>query len=512
MKINNPIISGFYPDPSVCYADGFFYLVCSTFQYFPGIPLFRSTDMITWEQIGHVLTRDSQLDLSEARASQGLFAPTIRYHEGRFYMIVTHVNNGGNFIVHTEDIMGEWSDPIFINHGGIDPSLLFDGDKVYYTGTGVDAQGKSGIFQCEIDIMTGEVLTESRCICYGSGGRYVEGPHLYHIGDYYYLLMAEGGTEYGHMITFFRSRDPYGPFESCPHNPILTNRNLGGYAIQGSGHGDLIQDENSQWWMVHLAFRQTSKWNQFHHLGRETFLEPVVWTHDGWIDVGVDGTCRSQYVHDESGWFVQEMTDEETGKIRQNWIMNATEVSHVRNPKRENYQLYENGCFKLKGTKDDLTSFGYPTFAGLRQKAFQFLLDYNIDIIECVVGQEVGFTVYMDEHHHYDIGIKKEKEGTAVFLKLVIGGHSVLLREDAVMTDKIRVRIESTSTNYAFYYEVLSEEEKTVSHEKQFLGEALSKYLSSEVAEGFTGVLVAAYCIGDEQGNSGWAVFEPTGR
>lgn len=502
MNIKNPIISGFYPDPSVCYADGYFYLVSSTFQFFPGIPLFRSSNMIDWEQIGHVLTRKSQLNLMDSKASQGLFAPTIRYHEGRFYMIVTHVNDGGNFFVYTDDIMGEWSDPIYVPHQGIDPSLFFEGDKVYYTGTGQDENGVSGIFQCEIDIHTGQLITESRCIGRGSGGRYVEGPHIYHIGEYYYLLMAEGGTEYGHMITLFRSKDPYGPFEGCPNNPILTNRNLGGYVIQGSGHGDLIQDQEGRWWMVHLAFRQTGKWRQFHHLGRETFLEPVQWTEDGWLKVGVDRTCRAGYRFENNTWIIQEQSVQEEEQLEQHWKLNPIDMCFLRNPIHENYKIDIDGKFALKGSMDTLNGFGTPTFLGMRQKEFNCNVVYKVEAESMYVGQETGFTVYMDEFHHYDLKISKDLDGYYVSLSITIGGKSMQEKEIHLKNGSIGLRIKSVSDLYYFYVE----DEKG---EEVCLGNVQSKYLSSEVAEGFTGVVIAGYCIADGEGQSAWISFEP---
>lgn len=502
MNFKNPIISGFYPDPSVCYAEGYFYLVNSTFQYFPGIPLFRSSNMIDWEQIGHVLTRKSQLNLTEAKASQGLFAPTIRYHGGRFYMIVTHVNDGGNFFVYTDDIMGEWSDPIYVPHQGIDPSLFFEGDKVYYTGTGQDENGVSGIFQCEIDILTGKLITKSRCITYGSGGRYVEGPHLYHIGEYYYLLIAEGGTEYGHMITFFRSKDPYGPFESCPNNPILTNRNLGGYYIQGAGHGDLIQDKEGKWWMVHLAFRQTGKWRQFHHLGRETFLVPVEWTKDGWIKAGVDGTCRSGYTYSMGQWSIDEQSMDETERPEQNWKLNEVEMCFLRNPIIENYKVESEGKFSLKGSKDSLNEMGTPTFLGMRQKENKCNISYRIQADKMYLGQEAGFTVYMDEDHHYDLKICKESPGYLASLAITVGGKTLKEKEIQFKHSSISVRVRSDSDYYYFYVENELGEEVS-------LGEVKTKYVSSEVAEGFTGVIIAGYCIANRDGESGWIGFEP---
>src|SRR5690625_3969660 len=232
MKYNNPVIKGFYPDPSVCKVDDTYYLVCSSFQYFPGVPLFESKDLVNWEQIGHCLTRESQVQLEKINSSGGVFAPTIRYHNGRFYMTTTNDTTGQNFYVWTDDIYGEWSDPIFVDQDGIDPSLYFEGDKVYFMSNGTDDFGVGGIVQCEIDIATGQKLTPSRSIWQGTGGRFLEAPHLYKIDGKYYLLAAEGGTEYGHMVTYARGDSPYGPFESYPHNPVLTNRNLGTYEIQ----------------------------------------------------------------------------------------------------------------------------------------------------------------------------------------------------------------------------------------------------------------------------------------
>lgn len=206
MRYQNPVVTGFYPDPSVCEANGKYYLVCSSFQYFPGVPLFESDDLINWTQIGHVLTRPTQVQLAHVPSSGGVFAPTIRYNNGRFYMVTTNDTTHENFYVWTDDIHGEWSDPITIDQGGIDPSLLFDNGHVYFISNGADDMGVGGVSQCEIDIETGRKLAPSRCIWQGTGGRYLESPHMYRIGGWYYLMAAEGGTEYGHMIVLARGQ------------------------------------------------------------------------------------------------------------------------------------------------------------------------------------------------------------------------------------------------------------------------------------------------------------------
>ena len=298
MNYKNPIIRGFHPDPSVCRANGKYYLVCSSMQYFPGVPIFESDDLINWKKIGNCLTRPSQIHLEKVRSSGGVFAPTIRYNNGRFYMTTTNDSTHQNFYVWTDDIYGEWSEPVFVDQGGIDPSLLFDDDgKVYFMSNGADDEGNYGITVCEIDIDTGKKLSKSKTVWKGSGGRYLESPHLYKINGRYLLLAAEGGTEYGHMVTYAVSDSVFGEYKGYDKNPVLTNRNLGGYEIQGIGHGDLIEDYNGNWWIVCLGFRQIGQWSAFHHLGRETFLTPVDF-NGVWFTAGTNGTTAKEYATD----------------------------------------------------------------------------------------------------------------------------------------------------------------------------------------------------------------------
>ena len=190
MTFTNPIIAGFHPDPSICRVGQDYFLVTSSFEYFPGVPLFHSRDLVHWRQIGHVLTRPSQLPFAHWQPFGGIFAPTIRYHDGTFYMITTNMSGGGNFYVHARDPLGEWSDPAWVDQGGIDPSLYFDDDgRVYLTSTETlhfplpdeidPAAPLWGIQQSEIDITIGRLLTEPRRILAGTGGRSPEGPHLY---------------------------------------------------------------------------------------------------------------------------------------------------------------------------------------------------------------------------------------------------------------------------------------------------------------------------------------------
>lgn len=284
--IQNPILKGFYPDPSICRVDEDFYMVTSSFSYFPGVPVFHSKDLMHWEQIGHVLDRKEQLHTTYEDISLGIFAPTIRYNNGVFYMITTNMTTHENFFCTATDPAGPWSDPIVIRDAtGIDPSLFFDDDgKVYFTGTSGfgDKRFDHQVIACsEIDLTTGQLVGEQWAIGDGAakGAISPESPHLYKKDGWYYLLIAEGGTEHYHAVTVSRSKDLHEPFENFHANPILTHRHLGkNYPICNVGHGDLVELSDGSWYIVCLATRLINGYHKL--LGRETFIAPVVWEED----------------------------------------------------------------------------------------------------------------------------------------------------------------------------------------------------------------------------------------
>lgn len=495
MRYNNPILPGFFPDPSICKYQDTYYMVNSTFQYFPGVTLSESKDLINWTQIGSVLTRKSQLPLETAGDSGGIFAPTIRCNEGRFYMVTTNVSSLGNFYVWTDDIHGEWSEPIQVEQDGIDPSLYFEDGVCYFMSNGTDDDGNGGIVQCEIDIKTGKKLTKSRCIWKGNGGRYLEGPHLYKINGTYYLLAAEGGTEYGHMIICAKGKAPYGPFETAPNNPILTNRNLGGYLIQGCGHGDLIEDGNGNWWMVHLAFRQIDRWRMYHTTGRETYLVAVTFHEDGWFTVGEDGTTRLEVETDRIPDTVSQV------KGNRYTFENTTpgvEWCFLRNPELSDYELsHEN--FRLRGNhfklSDDKAS---PTVIAIRQ----YEMEGNISCTVQVTDQEAGMTLYMDHSHHYDLGVQKTDRGIDIIKRIRIGDVELIqecvhIEEQEELT--VELMIQCSPQSYSF---------KVRCKDKEYeFGQNQSKYLSTEVAEGFTGVMIGLYAQSVDADCQGTAMF-----
>ena len=271
MRYKNPILKSFHPDPSICRVGDDFYLATSSFSYFPGLPVYKSKDLINWSLAGNAITREEQLPLGEASASGGIWAPTIRFQDGVFYITATF-SEKGNFIVTSTDIEKGFSDPVWVEMDGIDPSLFFEGGKAFYCANDIGSRmkryGTEGVSVAEIDMETGKLLEEPVRIWEGTHGGFLESPHIYHIGDYYYLMIAEGETSLNHMITIARSRSIYGPFEGCPDNPILTNRNDTSKRVLCSGHGDLVEDLHGNWWMVHLATRPSFAF--YSHLGRET--------------------------------------------------------------------------------------------------------------------------------------------------------------------------------------------------------------------------------------------------
>jgi len=449
MKYSNPIIRGFNPDPSICFDGKKYYIVTSTFEFFPGVPVYESENLIQWKLIGHCLIDDIQCNLNNVHNSGGIFAPTIRYHKGVFYMVTTNVNHGGNFIVTTDDPHHTWSNPVYVDQSGIDPSLLFDEDKVYFVSTSM-IDGKSTIAMCEINPLTGEKYTETISITNGSGGIYPEAPHMYKIQDYYYLMMAEGGTEYGHMETIFRSKSPYGPYELCPHNPILSHRNVQTMDIQCTGHADLFQDHREHWWMVCLGVRPAG--GRLHNLGRETFLAPVKWI-DGWPVVGNQGTLELEMegpLLDPIGEVEQGFSDNfEKEILGLSW-------THIRNPQMDNYMCMSSGIELIgEGIKlsDSLIS---PTFIGIRQT--EFVTESSVEIKLCCDNLLGGISAYYNSNYFYSLNIKKEKGKLYAELEKQIHDDNYLSkRVELLDQETLRLRIVTDQVFYHFYVETDTE-------------------------------------------------------
>jgi alpha-N-arabinofuranosidase len=488
----NPVLPGFHPDPSVVRVGEWFYLVTSSFELFPGVPLHRSRDLVHWEPLGYVLARESQLPLATAGPSGGIFAPTIRYHAGTYYMITTNVSHGGSFFVTAKDPAGPWSEPIWITgqgQSGIDPSLFFDDDgKVYLTSTG----GAPGIYEAEIDVASGKLVTAPpRLVWKGTGGRYPEGPHLYKIGGRYYLMISEGGTEYGHMVTIARSSSPWGPFEPCPRNPILTHRDTPlSQPIQGTGHADLVEDAEGNWWMVFLAFRPQGGF-YWQHLGRETFLAPVRWDAQGWPVVN-DGKPIALDMHVARGLParptpVPPVRDDFDGAAPLGPAWNF-----LRNPVPANYSTSERpGWLTLRGTAApfDQEKGTSPTFVGRRQEHLRARMAARIDFAPAYTVAEAGLVLYRAPRARYEIGVRRtDAGGREVFVRQTVGTHisTVTATAPAPGSDPLVLQIVAEPTSYTFAWG------STPDH-LHLIGVAETRLLSTEVTGGFIGTYVGMY-------------------
>ncbi len=487
MQYKNPVISGFYPDPSVCRVGEDFYLVNSSFEYFPGVPIWHSRDLIHWRQIGHVLTRRSQLELAGVKCSDGIYAPTIRFHDGTFYMITTLVSDGSykNFYVTATNPAGPWSDPIWYDQSGIDPSLLFDDDgKVYFqSNRGLTFKMERAIYQSEMDIKTGRRLTEPKMLWRGGGGSYVEGPHIYKRDSWYYLLTAEGGTSYGHMVAIARSKNVWGPYESCPHNPILSNRHA--YEqIHGTGHADLVCAADGSWWMVHLAFRKTV--GDIHTLGRETCLAPVEW-RVGWPVVnqtGINSEIIAKTLPTHPWPTAPTRDDFDADELGLQWI-------YLRNPVAENYSLTERkGFLRLRGSEKNLFDVASPTFVARRQQHFDFTATASLEFEPKNENEEAGLTLLMTNEHHYDFFIT-QRGGQRV---LVVKYNLELIQQSAAQTPlapgAVQLRITGTKELYHFS----CSQNGALFHE---IAKVNTRYLGTEVTSGYNGVVIGLYATGN---------------
>ncbi len=487
MKYTNPIISGMNPDPSICRVGRDFYLVTSTFEYFPGLPVYHSTDLVHWEQIGHVLTRESQLKLPLGNPNGiGIYAPTLRYYEGKFYCVVTNVGGkpGDNFFVTTEDICGEWSEPVYLDFEGIDPSLFFDEDgRCYYTGT------DTGVYICEIDKVTGKRLGEKQYAWNGTGANNPEGPHLYKINGWYYLLIAEGGTELCHMVTIARSKAVYGPYEACPWNPILTNSRTG-LPIKAVGHADFVEDTNGNWWSVCLGNRPVAY--PFRHvMGRETMLVPLTW-ENGWPHVGVDGHVPEEVEVEQfageptpdTGRYVpgSDMEDRFDGeKLHVSW-------NTVYNPVEGLIFLTDKGLC-LKGAAASLEKDEYKTLLVRRQEHFAFEADMLLSFAPGE-NEEAGICIYMNNLHHYEAALTKQKGIQYLILRRQIGKLKAVEAKIPYEGTEVVLKLSGRRESYQFSYSA----DKKVFTE---LGNGESQYLSTEVGGCFTGNFIGLYASGN---------------
>ena len=482
----NPILPGTTPDPSAVRVGDDFYLVVSSFEYFPGVPIYHSRDLVHWRQIGHVLTRESQLKLLGVQSSKGIFAPTLRYHDGTFYMVTTNMEGGGSFYVTATDAGGPWSDPIWVREDvfTMDPSLLFDDDgRVYYTRHGDGRHG--AIYQAEIDIATGRLFDAPRKIWDGTGGIWPEGPHLYKVDGNYYLMISEGGTSYDHMVTVARSNSPWGPFEPNPRNPILTHSNRPEHPIQATGHADLLQSAQGRWWMVLLGIRPSTP--RCHHIGRETFLAPVTWK-EGWPVVN-----RGEPIELEmsgAGLPPPHPWPEPPAREQFDRPTLGVEWSYVRQRRADAYSLKERpGFLRLRGTDASAQDVASPTMVLRPQQHHRVTISTELEMTP-KLGQSAGLVVRGNEDNHYTLLLTGTRAGRNVVLTTRIAGQTREVARQPAPDGAVVLIIEGHPDRYEFFL-------AGTSGEQTKLGEAPTTPFAYEVTGSFTGAYVGMYAHTD---------------
>jgi len=490
----NPVIPGTYPDPSICRVGEDYYLINSSFNYFPGVPLWHSKDLVHWERVGNVLDRPSQIPLEGATRGGGIFAPTIRYNEGVFYMVTTNVTGGGNFFVTTSDLAKGWSDPVWLEQGGIDPSFYFEDGHCYMV-----SNPDGTIMLCEVNPVNGKTLVPSRPLWRGTGGRYPEAPHIYKKDGWYYLMISEGGTEYGHMVTIARSRSIEGPYESNPSNPILTHRNQNAETnpIQAVGHSDFVQAPDGSWWMVCLGIRPQV--GQNHLMGRETFLTPVDWPEGEWPVINGNGTIALDMKVAPPAWypFPADPVRTDFRKIEKF----GPEWAFVRNPDSSRYAFDAVEGLVMTGCPDGLDAWpSSPSFVGRRQSDIEFSAFTKVSLKADDVGDAAGLTVFLDAAKHYDVFVTQEEYTSFLEVRYRLDQLDCIAAKVEIPSCKdVFLRIDGFAEYYEFSYSLDAQTYTKV-------GSMGTRYLSEEVQGGFTGCFIGLWC--ESSNSEGSAAFE----
>ncbi|BCY11700.1 glycoside hydrolase family 43 protein [Actinoplanes sp. L3-i22] len=473
----SPLIPGFNPDPSVVLVDGYYYVVTSSFEYLPGLPVYRSRDLVTWEQIGNVATRPEQLGIEHAASGLGVWAPTLRHHDGRFHLIVIITGSPRGCVVFTaEDPAGPWDDGVTLDGiEGIDPDLAWDDDGtayVTYAGfvvTGPDAGTHHGIQQVRVDLAAGKALEAPRSLWSGTGRQFPEAPHVFRRGGHWYLMIAEGGTERGHAVSIARGPAITGPFEGAPANPILTAAGFGG-PIQCVGHADLVAGPDGDDVLILLGVRTLGRTAAFSPLGRETFGTTVTW-HDGWPRASPPAAEARPGVVEESFDFADPEVLDDPG-----WLAIA------RTPHEVGSLTEAPGRLTLRGVAGGLRAFR-PAFIGRRQR---HLISTFVATVDASRGAG-GLACRYDEHIHVAIEVRGGTVTATAKLADLEQSWTAPVPAASVPADGVELRIETRLPEPGLSPANDGADRIVLIAGGVRLAELDGRYWSSETAASFTG-------------------------
>lgn len=514
-QFQNPILTGFYPDPSITRAGNDYYLVNSTFAYFPGIPIFHSRDLVNWRQIGNAIHRPDQLDFDSLGISRGVFAPTIEHHDGTFYVLNTCVDCGGNFLVTASNPAGPWSDPVWLREvGGIDPSLFFDDDgKAYVLNNDAPIgrplyEGHRAIWIQQFNPETKQTFGPRTLLINGGVDIskkpiWIEGPHITKLNGWYYLTAAEGGTAVGHSQVVLRSRNVLGPYVPHAGNPILTQRSLDPNRpnpVTSAGHADMVQTPNGEWWATFLAVRPYE--GDFYNTGRETFLLPVRWV-DGWPLI-LPETQRIPFVHARpnlardsapaiptTGNFT--LRDEFDGpELAPYWL-------RIRTPRARWYSFVD-GALTLQARPEHIGGRAQPSFLGRRQQHMTASATTVMRYAPAQPGDRAGLAAFQNDDFYYLMSVALDGGQPVIQLHRAAGRgegtNPTLLASQPLrgpLGAPLHLRIQANRDRYDFHFGY-SPGEWLPLHTG-----ADGKILSTRTSGGFVGVTFGPYAYSGSQ-------------
>ena len=520
----NPIINGGYPDPSIVRVENDFYIVNSSFEYFPALPIHHSKDLVNWELIGYGIDRPSQgtgkVNLYDVQQQGGIHAPSIRYHDGLFYIVTTNVYSPVdkskptemvNFILTAKNPAGPWSDPYVIEGApGIDPDIFFDDNgKVWFVGThDTGNPNKNGIGEIwiqELDLDNWKLKGQRHSIWRGAcGGCCVEGPHIYKQYGRYYLMVAEGGTSYNHAVMIASSENIEGPYDSNPKNPILTSRHLSNNNwVHSTGHADLVQLKDKRWYMVSLGIR--NEMDSTSNMGRETHLMPVVWEEawDNWVEVE-KGRWEPVIIK----WPV---VAPNTGKVERNTSIPFLEKKQNINysfyddftsskldlqwnfrrvPRENTYELNsKNKTLKLNLSPESFELRSQYNLMGFRQKETEFEYSSSMNFKPKKNFSEAGLSIFSQDDNYINFTVKKHNNKTLLNLSVKPRDQKLDIIKSIPLkyNENIILKIVSKDNKYIYYYslddgnsfDVFTETAANLVLCKGYIGTNLGLYASS---------------------------------
>ena len=511
MQIQNPILRGFNPDPSIVRVGDDFYIATSSFSYFPGIPIYHSRDLVNWRRAGYAFSRADFLPLTPDRVSGGLFAPTLRYHGGLFYVIVANMSVLRTYVVTAEDPAGPWSAPHELPLM-FDPDLFWDGGVCYVSYASFSPNFRHRIVHRRLDTDKWEMTGDETDLWGGAlvGAASPEAPHLYKIGDYYYLLIAEGGTEHHHAVTVARSKSVNGPFEGYSGNPILTHRHLSRlHPICNVGHADLVELKDGSWYAVFLGSRLIEGYHK--NMGRETFLAPVIW-EDGWpVIAPKTGKCEWTYPAPNlpAHPFPTQAEGFDVGAPGSDWNFLGTPVGGFWRLDGKNLLLravaesirpadLEKLRFRLpRGNEAPEIVPRALSFVGRRQEHASFAAGVDVDF-EPADAQSAGLVVL--QHNFNELTVELAREDGRKIARCVkhrvttVGGpfDGALEREETVLgtaelpAGTARLEIRGSGQTYSFFAGGIPVAEGV-----------RADFLGSETAGGFVGAYIGVFATGN---------------